>query len=99
MVPTNASKRWLLDIGLLIPGGPPEFCGYGYLWWVADRATPPMYFAGGHGGQYVVVVPDLDLVVVTLADVDAVAHPQGRPLRQLIMGTIVPAFASRAGAP
>lgn len=41
----------------LLAGGPPEFCGSGLLWWVADRATPPMYFAGGHGGPYVVVVP------------------------------------------
>ncbi|HWI05251.1 MAG TPA: serine hydrolase, partial [Acidimicrobiales bacterium] len=24
----------------LLPGGHPEFCGYGLLWWVADRATP-----------------------------------------------------------
>lgn len=75
-------------------GGPPEFCGYGLLWWVADRATPPAYFAGGYGGQYVVVVPDLDLVVVTLADVDAVAQPRGLPLRRLVVDTIVPAFAS-----
>jgi CubicO group peptidase (beta-lactamase class C family) len=75
------------------PGGPPEFCGYGLLWWVADRATPPHYFAAGHGGQYVVVVPDLDLVVVTMADAGAVPNPKGMPLRRLIMGTIVPAFA------
>ena len=54
----------------LLPGGPPEICGYGFLWWVADRGHAPRYFAGGYGGQYVVVVPDLDLVVVTMADVD-----------------------------
>lgn len=51
-----------------------------------------MFFAGGYGGQYVVVVPDLDLVVVTLADVDAVAHPKGSLLRRLVMETVVPAF-------
>jgi CubicO group peptidase (beta-lactamase class C family) len=77
----------------LLAGGPPEFCAYGLLWWVADRADPPLYFAGGYGGQYVVVVPELDLVVVTLADVDAVAQPKGSALRRLVMETLVPAFA------
>ena len=76
----------------LLPGGPPELCGYGLLWWAADRASPPLYFAAGHGGQYVVVVPDLDLVVVTMADVDAVAQPKGMPLRRLVTEMIVPEF-------
>lgn len=78
----------------LVGGGAPEWCGYGLLWWVADRATPPMYFAAGHGGQYMVVAPELDLVVVTQTDADAVARPMGQPLRRLVMGTIVPAFGS-----
>ena len=35
---------------------------YGYLWWTEDF---PMYFAWGYGGQFIFVVPDLDMVVVT----------------------------------
>lgn len=34
--------------------------GYGYLWW----PTSGGYFAAGRGGQYLLVVPPLDLVVV-----------------------------------
>ncbi|HUR23008.1 MAG TPA: serine hydrolase [Acidimicrobiales bacterium] len=83
----------------LLPGGPPEFCGYGLLWWVADRANPPFFFAGGYGGQYVVVVPDLDLVVVTMADADAVAQPKGTLLRRLVIDTIVPAFMAAETVP
>jgi CubicO group peptidase (beta-lactamase class C family) len=42
--------------------------GYGYLWWVWDGANTPStyrgaYMAGGAGGQYIAVVPTLDLVV------------------------------------
>jgi len=77
----------------LMEGGPPEQCGYGLLWWVADRATTPSYFAGGHGGQYVVVVPELDLVVVTMGDADAMADPAaGLALRRLVHQQVVPAF-------
>ena len=77
----------------LVGGGPPEFCEYGLLWWVAAGVEPEHFFAAGHGGQYVVVVPALDLVVVTVADAGAVARPQGWPLRRLVLETVVPGFA------
>lgn len=46
--------------------------GYGYLWWSAAAHAPgdrlhadvPLYYASGFGGQYIVVLPDHDLVVV-----------------------------------
>jgi CubicO group peptidase (beta-lactamase class C family) len=37
---------------------------YGYLWWVADGPPARGFFAWGHGGQFVYVAPDLDLVAV-----------------------------------
>ncbi len=37
---------------------------YGYLWWVNDKGDHPYYFANGYGGQFIVVIPDLELVVV-----------------------------------
>jgi CubicO group peptidase (beta-lactamase class C family) len=42
---------------------------YGYLWWTVEYPyrgrTVHAYFASGNGGQEVVVVPELDLVVAT----------------------------------
>lgn len=42
---------------------------YGYLWWSVDfpykYRTVHAYFAGGNGGQGVLVVPELDLVIAT----------------------------------
>jgi CubicO group peptidase (beta-lactamase class C family) len=57
----------------------PEDCGYGYLWWTGDAAsgTPQKipfprgsFWAEGHLGQYAVVVPSLDLIIVNRLDGD-----------------------------
>lgn len=37
---------------------------YGYWWWIQEKA----YMAWGAGGQYIIVRPDLNLVVVTTAN-------------------------------
>ena len=50
------------------PGGFPEEAEYGYQWWVLPSAAPPAFFAAGYGGQYLWIVPDLDLIVVTTAN-------------------------------
>jgi CubicO group peptidase (beta-lactamase class C family) len=38
---------------------------YGYGWWMREMAGHRAYFAWGFGGQYVFVIPTLDLVVVS----------------------------------
>jgi CubicO group peptidase (beta-lactamase class C family) len=47
--------------------------GYGYLWWVYDAASPvdPLtgaFTAWGVGGQYITVVPKLDMVIAHKTD-------------------------------
>ena len=39
--------------------------GYGYHWWSANVGDRHVNFAWGHGGQLIVLVDDLDMVVVT----------------------------------
>jgi CubicO group peptidase (beta-lactamase class C family) len=39
--------------------------GYGYHWWSARAGDYRVNFAWGHGGQLIVLVADLDMVVVT----------------------------------
>jgi CubicO group peptidase (beta-lactamase class C family) len=42
--------------------------GYGYQWWSGRVGDRYFNFAAGHGGQYVVLLDDLDMVIVTAAD-------------------------------
>jgi CubicO group peptidase (beta-lactamase class C family) len=72
-------------------GGPePAGNGYGFLWWITPSGIP---FMAGQGGNYVVVMKDLDLVTVMTARSDA---PEPEYLRQFklmtedIAGSVTP---------
>ena len=41
---------------------------YGFLWWLLPVDGHAAFMALGYGGQYIVVVPDLDLVIAVAAD-------------------------------
>jgi CubicO group peptidase (beta-lactamase class C family) len=78
--------------------GPIDDLSYGYLWWV-DR-TRNAYFAWGYGGQFVYVVPDRDLVVVTttqwrLLSQDGGPGPLTDAVLEIIVNGIVPAVPLR----
>ena len=56
------------NMNIKIPGTDGGRNGYGYSWWVKDYSTPwektSMYYACGWGGQYIMVFPELETVVV-----------------------------------
>jgi CubicO group peptidase (beta-lactamase class C family) len=62
--------------------------GYGLHWWVADEGGHHTFRAEGFGGQFIYVVPDLDLVVVMTNNPDNGPNP-----RSLFINTIMPAIA------
>lgn len=66
--------------------------GYGYGWWTRQARGHPVYFAWGYGGQFIFVVPDLALTVVTTSR--AAAARSGDHLQaiyELLEDELVPA--------
>ena len=55
---------------------------YGYGWWVHEIAGHETCFAWGYGGQYIFVLPDLDLVLVATSSADV--SDQRRDHRRLL---------------
>jgi CubicO group peptidase (beta-lactamase class C family) len=41
---------------------------YGYLWWLGKIKGHKVFLAIGHGGQFVIAFPDLNMIVVTTAE-------------------------------
>lgn len=73
---------------------------YGYGWWIKESAGHPVYFAWGYGGQYLFLVPDLELMVVTTSVADSEPRSGGhlRDIHDLLDQYIVPAAERGAGA-
>ncbi|MGH7540904.1 MAG: serine hydrolase domain-containing protein, partial [Gemmatimonadota bacterium] len=67
---------------------------YGYLWWMDDWGGERAYFAWGYGGQYIVLVPRLDLVAVVTSALGARGERgHTRRLRDFFDEYLIPAFA------
>ncbi|MBI4265404.1 MAG: serine hydrolase [Acidobacteria bacterium] len=71
---------------------------YGYLWWVREFAGHETCFAWGYGGQYVFVVPDLELVVVATSSADVSEERRGhrRSLFEIVEGLVMEPIAAQA---
>jgi CubicO group peptidase (beta-lactamase class C family) len=57
---TEKATTFKITTNGALPFGP----GYGYLWWIGNTALHRYFFANGYGGQFIVIVPDLGLIVV-----------------------------------
>jgi CubicO group peptidase (beta-lactamase class C family) len=72
---------------------------YGYGWWMRELAGHQAYFAWGFGGQYIILVPDLDLVIVTTSS-STVAEDRRthrRTLFELVEDLVIAPVAVAAG--
>jgi CubicO group peptidase (beta-lactamase class C family) len=69
---------------------------YGFFWWIDEYAGQQTFFAWGYGGQYVFIVPTLDLVVVCTSSLndrlDGDRHNER--LQSLLSETVIPAVTA-----
>lgn len=79
----------------------PDLTRYGYLWWINQPhyLNEVGYFALGYGGQYIMVFPELDMVIVTVTDYNefgsGVAFDHASAIRQVVNQIILPSVAVR----
>jgi CubicO group peptidase (beta-lactamase class C family) len=72
--------------------------GYGYLWWMRHWGGERAYFAWGYGGQFIVVVPRLDLVIVATSSLRDRERGHTRQMWRFFDRYAVPAFKVGWGA-
>jgi len=68
--------------------------GYSYLWWLGEINEYNVFTAIGHGGQFVLCIPELEMVIATNAHSDVwweEANLQELSILNLIGGYIIPA--------
>jgi CubicO group peptidase (beta-lactamase class C family) len=67
---------------------------YGYFWWL-DQSID-FYFASGYGGQFIVVIPDIEAVIVATCHWSGIggdnAENQWIEVYELIINRVIPAF-------
>ena len=67
--------------------------GYGYLWWLGTVKGFDVFFALGFGGQYILCIPSLGMVVVTTAEYNldyATADDHERAILHVIHDYVIP---------
>ena len=82
----RSSKREQVQTGYGAVGGP---AGYGYLWWTRGVEGYRAFYASGSGGQFIYVIPELDLVVVIVSE--APGREESESPDNLIDYDVVPA--------
>ena len=71
---------------------------YGYGWWSRELAGYPVHYAWGYGGQFIFVIPKLDLVVVTtsVSEPSSERRSHLRAIYDLVEDLIIPALTPEA---
>lgn len=72
---------------------------YGYGWWIRSFGAHDAYYAWGYGGQFIFVIPTLDLVVVTTSRSDVSRDRRGHlgAIYELVEG-LTASFATASGS-
>ena len=81
----NESTSFHIATGDVIPYG----SGYGYYWWRSSANNYNFFYGNGYGGQFIVVVPEYELVVVGTTNWSGLNEQQTGELWYTLMSIIV----------
>jgi CubicO group peptidase (beta-lactamase class C family) len=82
-------KAWVKDSTTGYSSAGPGL-DYGYLWWVArgwmlgNKIDRPGFRADGHGGQYIIVLPDDKLVISHVSNHDRTKRDSIKPFQEFL---------------
>ncbi len=94
------SKDWIIDSFKTYTYSNYNPYGYGYQWWNKETAGYTTFFAWGHGGQYIMMIPELDAVVVMTSSVTNASRRRTykRPVFVLLEDYIIPFLENSSSA-
>lgn len=80
------SEQWINDSTTVQFTRSSGTANYGYQWWVRTFGDQNYhaYFAQGHAGQYIFVVPDLKLVVAFTSNYEGSTSIYWRPMNNIV---------------
>lgn len=62
------SKEWILESVQVYTRSNYNPYNYGYMWWRRPAGKYQLFFAWGNGGQYIMILPELDAIISITSD-------------------------------
>jgi len=88
------SPDWIVESVKPVTGRRPGVINYGYLWFRRQAAGLDMVYAFGNGGQYILIIPEIEAVIVVTTRIGADnTRSWRRELFRKLDNSIVPGLA------
>jgi len=85
------SPEWIVESVKPVTGRRPGVINYGYLWFRRQSAGQEMVYAYGNGGQYILIIPEIEAVITVTTRIGASGtRSYRRELFRMFDNTIVP---------
>lgn len=81
----NESTKFQISTDDVIPYGG----NYGFYWWKGSANNYNFFYANGHGGQFIIIVPEIDLIVVATTNWSGLNDQQAGELWYNLMDIIM----------
>jgi len=81
----DESTEFQISTDDIIPYG----SSYGYYWWRASANDYDFFYANGHGGQFILIAPAVEVVIVATTNWSGLSDPQAGSLWYNLINIIV----------